>query len=404
MSRPGAAVVPPGIKPAWRPLLEYLDRLHRQGTYPAEAPLPFPFENPGTGYQGGKCFAHWDTVHVGLDALAAGRPAHAVNQLRNLFALQQPDGFLPGLVYFRPACTWVADSGWPPLWPVLVDACLRAGADRRLLPEAWEVLTRQAAWFERARAATPAGFFYRDIVDRNWESGVDEGIRFDTRPPRGAPTACIDACAHVWGLYDAGARWAGLLRRGAEPWREKRALLGRYINVELYDRRTGFYHDAWTAGAGPRRPGAFEGIWPLALGAADRRRGARVIDEHLLAPGRFNTPHPISTVAAADPAFERRMWRGPAWNSMTWWAATACRRYRRPAAARQLLEAALDDTATHFARTGTIWEFYDPHGGPPEQLARKPDTPHRVPCRDYTGHNPLWAMARLWLECRGEEA
>jgi hypothetical protein len=120
------------------------------------------------------------------------------------------------------------------------------------------------------------------------------------------------------------------------------------------------------------------------------------LDGTLLNPDRFNTPHPVATVGRNDPAFELRMWRGPAWNNMTFWAALGCLQYGRRDGARQLLERALDRVAAEFARTGTVWEFYHPLGGRPEELGRKPGQAFTMPCREYYGHNPLWAMARLW--------
>jgi hypothetical protein len=84
---------------------------------------------------------------------------------------------------------------------------------------------------------------------------------------------------------------------------------------------------------------------------------------------------------------------------MTYWAARGCVRYGRWTVARQLLEAALHATATQFERTGTIWEFYHPSIGEQESLFRKP-TGRRIPCRDYLGHNPLFAMIDLWRKCR----
>ncbi|HWA86366.1 MAG TPA: hypothetical protein VG710_09105, partial [Opitutus sp.] len=136
------------------------------------------------------------------------------------------------------------------------------------------------------------------------------------------------------------------------------------------------------------------------VGAASQAEANRVIDEWLLNPKRLFSRHPIATVGVSDPKFELRLWRGPAWNSMTYWAARACVRYGRPEAARRLLEAALDDSAAQFARTGTIWEFYHPMGGHPEDLERKPASKaeHNPPCHDYLGHNPLLAMARMWQE------
>ena len=83
---------------------------------------------------------------------------------------------------------------------------------------------------------------------------------------------------------------------------------------------------------------------------------------------------------------------------MTYCAAQGCLRYGRPDAARRLLEAALDATAVQFGRTGTIWEFYHPQVGDQESLLRKPRG-RRIPCRDYLGHNPLFAMVDLWRKC-----
>jgi len=56
--------------------------------------------------------------------------------------------------------------------------------------------------------------------------------------------------------------------------------------------------------------------------------------------------------------------------------------------------------AAVFEQTGTIWEFYEPRGGDPRRLARKPHTEHNTPCPDYLGHTPLIALARLWGESR----
>lgn len=141
----------------------------------------------------------------------------------------------------------------------------------------------------------------------------------------------------------------------------------------------------------------------MVVGAATPAEARRVIDEWVLNPRRFLTKHPLPSVAFSDAKFELRMWRGPTWNSMTYWTARGCVRYGRPDAARTVLEAALDDTAEQFARTGQIWEFYHPFGGHPEDVARKPQTKRNEPWTDYLGHNPLFAMARLWEQCAAQE-
>jgi putative isomerase len=141
-------------------------------------------------------------------------------------------------------------------------------------------------------------------------------------------------------------------------------------------------------------------MWPLVVGAASPKQARRVIHGHLMNPDRFLCEHPVATVALDDPRFELRMYRGPAWNSMTYWAAIGCMNYGAHAEAAVLLERALNDTATQFERTGTIWEFYHPHGGRPEDLQRKPNTEFNRPCPDYLGHNPVLAMARLYEQAK----
>jgi putative isomerase len=392
-------------KPAWRAMLRYTAELHARSTHPAASPFPYDWEEIGPGYCYGPAFGHWDIVHAILDTMPAA-PEHARQQLLNNFANQMPDGLIPGSIYLRAeGPRWSREFSHPPLWVAAVDDYLalpglpteRAAEMRAAAFAAFE---RQAAWFEAQRKADPgeatAGYFYRDILTFQWESGVDEGIRFlNAQPGR---RACIDACAHVYGLYEAGARWASELGRPAEVYAARAAELRAFIQIELYDPATGYFYDSWLVHAPEPRPMPFEGIFPLISGAAAPEQAARVIDEYILNPRRFFSAHPIATVGVEDPHFELRMWRGPAWNSMTLWTARACQRYNRPDAARLLLERALDDSAAQFARTGTIWEFYHPHGGAPEDVRRKPHTPYNMPCRDYLGHNPLIAMARLFDE------
>lgn len=138
----------------------------------------------------------------------------------------------------------------------------------------------------------------------------------------------------------------------------------------------------------------------MIVGAADPEQAGSVIERHMMDEQEFLSRHPMPTVSLTDPLYEKRMWRGPAWNSMTMWAAMGCMRYGKYEEAGRLLEAALDGTYRIYSQTGCIWEFYDSLGGRPEQVQRKPQTGFNMPCRDYLGHNPLHYMARLWEECR----
>lgn len=381
-------------KKSWRPMLLYLAELHGKSVHPPIAHFQYPYEDIGPGYQNGMAFGHIDLTHERLDTVRA-LPEHVRNQTRNELKGQQADGLVPGVINFtadgKPS--WKDFKGFPPIWPAAVDAYVEATADTDFLKECLAALLRQIGWFETKRAVPGDGFYYLDALQPTWESGMDEGIRYDERPS--GPAACIDACSHVFGMYDHAARWSQKLSQPADKWQEKAKALQSLIQSKLWNDESGFFYDTWTVNSAAGRHWAFEGMWPVVVGAATAEQARRVIDKHLLNPQEFFTPHPISTVGVNDSKFELRMWRGPAWNCMTYWAARGCVRYGERAAARKLLEAALDVTAIQFERTGTIWEFYHPFLGEQEKLFRKPSG-RRIPCRDYLGHNPLFAMADLW--------
>jgi len=396
----------PAGKPQWADVQRYVEELRRRSVFPAEPPLPYEWLDIGPGYCYGPAFGHFDLVHQVLD-VAADQPELARRQLLNELSLQRGDGTIPFLwMGENPARAWLPPglplaerlrmSGtFPPLWPVGVEACLAVRADEELLATAHRALCRLLAWFDAHRRAPGGGFFYEDIRGGGrWESGMDQSIRF-VDPPA-APAACVDATSHVYWCRAFAGAWAGRLGQDAGPHQEAMAGLRRVVRRDLFCQETGWFHDAWTVADPARRHLAFEGIWPMVAGAADADQAAAALTGSLLHPGRFDTPHPIATVAPCDDAFELRMWRGCAWNSMTLWAAEACLKYGRADGAAELLGKALDDTAAQFARTGTVWEFYHPFGGQPEALIRKPGRAIEGPCRDYLGHNPLSAMARVW--------
>jgi glycogen debranching enzyme len=381
-------------KPSWRPMLAYTAALHAASIHPPCPPFPYPWEEIGPGYCYGPAFGHWDIVHAILDVLPA-EPEHARLQLLNNLAAQQEDGLVPGSIWMREDTPrWSTTSGHPPVWPLAAQDHADLTGSPALLAQCYQPLLRQIGWFETQRRAEPQGFFYTDILTRRWESGVDEGIRF--YDVQSGPYACIDATAHVFALCDYAARWAETLGEDGQAYRAKAEALRRFIQEELWVSDVGFFYDIWAVRDPSKRHTSYEGMWPLVVGAATLEQAMRLIDEHLLNPARFGAAHPITSVGMDDPLFELRCWRGPTWNSMTYWAARGCLRYGRADAARQLVERALDHSAAQFARTGTIWEFYHPHGGRPEEVQRKPHTPYNAPCRDYLGHNPLFALARLW--------
>ena len=388
-------------KPEWGAMLNYVADLHRRSIRPAVAPFPHPWEELGPGYCYGPAFGHWDIVHAILDVLPLDG-GHARRQIENDLAGQLDDGMVPGLIYLRDGkTTWNTEVAHPPIWPIAVQDYVDEYG-QEILPLAYQALVRQISWFEDNRKAVDGGFFYLDIHRQTGESGVDEGIRFLEAQP--GSFACVDATSHVFAMYAHAGRWAQMLGEEAAGFSEKADGLKLFIQEELFVQETDFFHDIWAVRDPALRCLGYEGFWPVVVGAATPEQARRVIHGNLMKPTRFFGEHPIRTVALEDPRFELRCWRGPAWNSMTYWAARGCLNYGASEEAALLLERALDDSAAQFERSGTVWEFYHPEAGNPEDLERKPNTDFDTPCRDYLGHNPLLAMARLYEEARSAES
>jgi hypothetical protein len=387
-------------KQEWQEMLQYVVALHEKSTHPAQYPFPFDWEEIGPGYAYGPAFGHWDIIHQSLDVLSSF-PQHSIQQLINNITNQESSGLIPGSIWMPGAnlakdgkATWNTSSeGHPPVWVFAVNEYVNQTGDVQILKKFHTALIRQIGWFENERKAEGEGFYYNDIL-KNWESGIDQGVRFDETGL--GHWACVDATSHVYLLYRMAASWAKKLEIPSE-WADKRATeLKNFICDSLYVPEEGFFYDIWAVKNSSMRHLTFEAMWPVVVGAATHEQANRFIDEYLTDTTCFLTPHPISTVGKRDPEFKLRMWRGPAWNSMTYWAAVGCLNYGRKDAARRILEMALDASAIQFKRTGTIWEFYHPFGGNPEDVARKPKKQPNMPCKDYLGHNPLIAMARLY--------
>ena len=396
----------------WLPVLEYHSGLHGRGTHGALPPLERDWVEVGPGYVGGPCFGHWDVMHAALDALEA-EPAFARDQILNQIERQKDSGAIPGLLSWDARGEPFVMGGLAPaVWPFVLDDWLaRHGPDDALRAKGLDALAKLLRFMERERSVAGGGFFFADARDRVWESGVDEGARFDPDVFGPDPVfSCVDATAQTALHYRIAERWARAgggeagPRESADDFARRAEALETFLADHCRDPESGWFFDAPMAADRGKRVLSFEGIWGLfACGrmdaAADRAVDTIVLDEKNLLGA-----HGLLTVGRHDARFEKRLWRGPSWNSMTYWAARACLRCERPDAARELLRRALDGAAEVFERTGTIWEFYGPDGEDPLVLHRKPDSVLDEPCPDYLGHNPLFAMAALFARIEAAAA
>ncbi len=394
-------------KEAWKGMLNYTLELHKKSTHEKTYPFIFDWEEIGPGYCYAPAFGHWDIIHQVMDALVYNKE-HGLRQLYNDIANQEASGMVPGSIWMpegrskRKSVSWNKNTaGHPPVWMYAVDDYIEATDNKKLLMDFYPALIRQISWFENKRKAVGEGFFYNDILLKVWESGVDEGVRFDEVGL--GPWACIDATCHVYKMYDFAVKWSKELGMNAAFFEKRQNELKKFIQDSLYVEADKMFYDVWAVRDPSLRHFVYENLWPLISGSATTQQADALIDNYVLNSLHFFTPHPIPSVSVSDPKFELRLWRGPTWNSMSYWVARGCASYGRKDAAIKILERALDVTAMQYEKTGTIWEFYHPFGGEQKSLLRKPLRGVPLACEDYLGHNPLIAMAKLYDDLKNSE-
>lgn len=390
-------------------LLRECLRLTRNSYLAPAGPFEYPWLDIGTGYFGFPCFGHWDIVHECYNLLLFA-PQVIREQMEMYLSFIGPDGGMPGTVwgpnernqgapmdpkeYFhRDGFNWSRNYSHPPLWPMLLDDYFEKTNDRELLMFGLDRGLANLAWWKQNRRSLEGGFYYLDILTRLWESGVDDGVRFIDTPRE--PRTCIDATCHLAAMMKYLQKWAALLGRDSVRLERDIEQCEALLNKSMWDETTGFFYDIWMTNGSQRKIKSFEGFFPLMTGLADRNQVRRLVD-HLINPNEFFTYHPIATVGVDEPEFELDCWRGPAWNSMTFWIVRALMQYGFKEEARKIGHQALRRSQEAFNIYGCIFEFYNSVGSDQAILWRK-QKPVGA-CRDYLGHAPLIAMYSLIRE------
>ena len=154
-------------KPEWRPMLNYVVKLHQKSTHEPKWPFDYEWEEIGPGYIYGPAFGHWDIIHQVVDVMNS-YPEHALHQLLNNIKNQEPNGLIPGSIWMpkseNDSAQWSKDEqGHPPLWVFAVDDYIEMSGSDSILKYFYSPLIRQITWFENNRKADGEGFFYNDI-------------------------------------------------------------------------------------------------------------------------------------------------------------------------------------------------------------------------------------------------
>jgi hypothetical protein len=156
----------------------------------------------------------------------------------------------------------------------------------------------------------------------------------------------------------AMARLAGDDGYARRAQRVESALLERCL-----DAGTGLFFDLAGRGERPIHVSTWSALSPLLLESVPEEVRRRLVEEHLLHPGRYGAAVGVPSVAMDEPSFKPgfdvwRTWRGPSWMNVAWLMLSPLR------------DLGYADEAAHIARgmadavrRGGLREYYDPRTG-----------------------------------------
>ena len=382
----------------------YSSLLGQHYCYIAPAMKPYPFQ------------WFWDTCFHTVMLARLGEFDVAKRGLRSLFAMQQDDGFVGHMIFWkqllpqRRTDVMQARPSWqalrphmsaliqPPLAGVALHALYEASGDRVYLGELYARVKRHHDWLAMNRDFDGDGLL---TIITPFESGMDWKPSYD-------PVLGYQQRVTPQRLYTSRLYWKGVgvdlsnfllgydLQRirsrarflvkdagfnaiyawdlecmeklaplaGDDPaiFAERRRRVLKSMLELMYDEKDAAFYDVREPGAEKLRVRTPTILFPLALPELEASIAQRVFAAHFGREHGFSTPLPIPSVELRDASFfpgeTPFLWRGPTWAVINWFLYHALRKR------------GFDDGAARLRRS--LWqaieksgfrEYYDPFNG-----------------------------------------
>jgi hypothetical protein len=344
----------------------------------------------------------WDSAFIALFGRYGRRAWPVQGTCDNFYAKQHPDGFICREIgeddgedryqRFDPCATGPNVLGWAEA------AHFMATGDRARLARVFPPLLAFSQWMARYRT-WPDGSYWAT----GWSSGMDNQPRF--------AGAFDDPAPHDWegfhSWYDHGhATWLDATLQAILAGRQLRSMavcLGRqadaevlageadrlasWVNRNLWNDSTGFYHDRDRHGhlSPIKSVGAY---WALLAGVVPAERLPRFL-AHLDDPAAFNRTHRVPSLSADSPGYDPGggYWRGGVWAPTSYMVLEGLHAVGAGALAHDIARNHLDNVVAAFNATGTLWENYAPDS------RGTPGSGHSTP--DFVGWTGLVPIAVL---------
>lgn len=325
----------------------------------------------------------WDSCFHVIILARLGECAAACKNLRSLFAMQEENGFVGHMIFWkqvlpkrytdvvqaRPTLKAIRPHMsaliQPPLAAQALLAVFEASGDRAFLGEMYAKLRRYHEWLAENRDFDGDGLL---TIISPFESGMDWKASYDpvlyerrTTATRLYTSALFWKAVAVDGanffaryhlarirrkgrfcVKDAGfnaiyvldlqamERLAELIGDDASRYRQRRQRVARSMVDLMYDEADAAFYDLKEPGREKLRIRTPTIFFPLALEEVDAQIAERVLRVHFDSEEAFAPPLPIPSVELRDPAFYAGetpfIWRGPTWAFINWFLYHALKR------------------------------------------------------------------------------
>ncbi|MBL7024369.1 MAG: glycoside hydrolase [Candidatus Marinimicrobia bacterium] len=319
-------------------------------------------------------FWGWDSWKHAV-ALARFEPELAEEQILTMFDHQDKYGMIADCVY--------ADStedNWrntkPPLAAWSVKELYEISQNFDFVDNIYPKLVKYHEWWYENRDHDQNGLCEYGSTDgtieaAKWESGVDDGLHYDsTAMLRNNEFAwsmdqeSVDLNSYLWYEKLCLADLAEALNRPQEAveYKAQAVELGKQIRKLMYDMESGFFYDVKLDDKSQIKVFGPQGWIPLWVGLATPEQAAAV-RELMIDQEKFATHIPFPTVAKDNPAFMSGYWRGPVWLDQAFFAVSALRRYGYTEDADTFSRQIIERAEGLLNATGPIRENYNPLTG-----------------------------------------
>ncbi|MFH1195969.1 MAG: trehalase family glycosidase [bacterium] len=320
-------------------------------------------------------FWAWDSWKHSA-ALVKFEPELAKDQIRAMFDYQNEYGMIADCIYENDE-----ENNWlntkPPLSAWGVKTVYDETKDLEFVKELFPKLIKYHYWWYKFRdhdknGICEYGASIGELYAANWESGMDNAVRFDERNmvknydnAYSMNLESVDLNAYLAFEKQILAEFAHLLN---EPELSIRLLkeadtIIDYVNTKMFNKKNGYYYDTDLGTKELVKLEGPEGWTPLWTEIATQDNAARVKDI-MMNENKFNTFIPLPTFTADHPKFTTDgYWRGPVWIDQVYFGIAGLRNYGFNEEADKLTKKLFDNLPGLKDGDAPIRENYNPLTG-----------------------------------------